>query len=238
MTRLARSVAMSLVTVAVLPIELNAQTRAVGAQTAQSIPIDNGTVRQQWGLSEQQWSEYERLMAGNRGIWSPGLDPITALGVSTDSPTERRRLAELYVRTEFKKVQKELAFQIEVDEAWKRLYPNTPMLRTGSQLSQPAASAERYAIIVTPDCIECDAFVSQQLDTMTRVALTGVDIHVLGTNGNDDLLREWVDDQPAILQALKNRRATVNHATEEFNGLTSLPVVFRKDGDGQWSRER
>ncbi|MEM9257721.1 MAG: TIGR03759 family integrating conjugative element protein [Pseudomonadota bacterium] len=213
-------------------------TRIVGATTSESERSQALNVRQEWGLSEEQWHEYERLMQGNRGTWSPGLDPITALGVSTDSPSERRRLAELYVRTEFERTQKELAFQIEVDQAWKRLYPTTPLLRAAGAPATSPGQVERYAIIVKPECIECDAFVSQQLDQMTRVALTGVDIHVLGTDGDDDQLRQWVDDQPAILEALKARRVTVNHATDAFNGLTSLPVVFRKNGDGQWSRER
>lgn len=61
-------------------------------------------------------------MAGRRGQWSPGLDPITALGVSTDSAAERRRFAELFVKAEFERTRKELAFQVAVDDAWQRLY--------------------------------------------------------------------------------------------------------------------
>jgi len=52
-------------------------------------------VASQWGLSETEYRRYQHLMAGQRGQWTPGLDPLTALGVSTDSTAERRRLAEL-----------------------------------------------------------------------------------------------------------------------------------------------
>ncbi|MGH8490233.1 MAG: hypothetical protein ACREXS_15530, partial [Gammaproteobacteria bacterium] len=34
-----------------------------------------------WGLTGEDWQRYERLMTGPRGIWSPHLDPVTALGV-------------------------------------------------------------------------------------------------------------------------------------------------------------
>lgn len=45
---------------------------------------------QQWGLSDSDWSRYQTLME-DRGIMSPGLDPLTALGVETDNSAERRR---------------------------------------------------------------------------------------------------------------------------------------------------
>ena len=42
-----------------------------------------------WGLSDQEWRKYQQVMSDQRGIWSPGLDPITALGVSADTAAER-----------------------------------------------------------------------------------------------------------------------------------------------------
>ncbi len=63
-------------------------------------------------------------MQGKRGIWSPGLDPITALGVHADTDAKRQRLAELYVRQEYKRTQDELAFQKAVNRAWARLFPH------------------------------------------------------------------------------------------------------------------
>ena len=47
------------------------------------IPLAEGA--RTWGLSEAEFRRYQGLMAGRRGQWSPGLDPITALGVSKDS---------------------------------------------------------------------------------------------------------------------------------------------------------
>ena len=99
---------------------------------------------QAWGLSEAEFRRYQRLMAGQRGQWSPGLDPIAALGVSTDSEVERRRFAELFVKTEFERTRKEIAFQVAVDQAWQRLYPGTPRLVAAGQPRQTNAAGQSF----------------------------------------------------------------------------------------------
>ena len=50
-------------------------------------------------------------MQGHRGILSPDIDPITALGVEAETEEERRRFAEIHVRFELQRTQKEVAFQ-------------------------------------------------------------------------------------------------------------------------------
>lgn len=190
----------------------------------------------QWGLTEAQWQEYLMIMSDRRGIWSPGLDPITALGVSAETAAERKHYAELYVRTEFERTRKELAFQLAVDSAWARLYPETP--RIGSPLSAKVAlqGASRYALIVTPECDECSLLLGERIHEMLSEATEGVDVHVVGTAGDDDLLRRWISTQPALIAALKTGRATVNHGSQ-FQDLARFPAIYSKSGSGQWTRE-
>ena len=112
------------------------------------------TISQQaarWGLTEAQWQEYLQIMSERRGTWSPGLDPLTALGVSAETAAERKHFAELYVRTEFERTRKELAFQLAVDNAWARLYPETPRIGSRSAAKIAVQGASRYALIVTPE---------------------------------------------------------------------------------------
>ncbi|KTY06313.1 conjugal transfer protein, partial [Salmonella enterica subsp. enterica serovar Senftenberg] len=49
------------------------------------------TQAQQWGLTDSEWQHYQQLRQGERGIWSPGLDPLTALGVEANNDAERQR---------------------------------------------------------------------------------------------------------------------------------------------------
>lgn len=189
-----------------------------------------------WGLSDREWWQYQQVMKDRRGVWSPGLDPITALGVSADTASERQRYAELYVRTEFERTRKELAFQLAVDQAWTRLYPNTPRVAQRSSRSDPNQPTVRYALIVKPDCIECEGVLAQRLPGMIGEAEEGVDIHVVGTGEDDGLLKSWISNQPELLAALKEGRATVNHGGQ-FQDLQSFPAIYSKTGNGQWTRE-
>lgn len=67
------------------------------------------TQAQQWGLTDSEWQRYQQLRQGERGIWSPGLDPLTTLGVEANNDAERQRYAELLARKEHQRVEKELA---------------------------------------------------------------------------------------------------------------------------------
>ena len=190
----------------------------------------------QWGLTPQEWTTYQQVMRDRRGVWSPGLDPITALGVSANTAAERQRYAELYVRTEFERTRKELAFQLAVDQAWVRLYPETPRIGTRSIAKLATERPWRYALIVSADCEACTSLLQQRLDAMVQEAEEGVDIHVVATAGNDNALRDWIATQPELLAALKNGKVTVNHGNQ-FQDLSRFPAIYSKTRSGQWTRE-
>ena len=65
----------------------------------------------QWGISGEEYQRYQQLMDGPRGTQSPGLDPLTALGIEAQSDAERKKYAEQWVKQEFVRTEKELKFQ-------------------------------------------------------------------------------------------------------------------------------
>lgn len=73
-------------------------------------------------------------------MYSPGIDPLTALGIEARSAEERRRYADLQVQAERRRVEKELAYQRAYDEAFARAYPGE-----GSSASPKAARPTRRA---------------------------------------------------------------------------------------------
>ena len=85
---------------------------------------EDKTLSKQWGLSKSDWLKYKNIMRGPRGVWSPGLDPITALGVSETDPQERKRYAELWVEIESRRAELEMAFEVERSHAAKRIHKN------------------------------------------------------------------------------------------------------------------
>src|SRR3546814_471820 len=57
-------------------------------------------VTSDWGLQPQEWARYRELMDGPLGIYSPNLDPLSALGIEARTDEERRRYAELHVQVQ------------------------------------------------------------------------------------------------------------------------------------------
>ncbi|MEX0828150.1 MAG: TIGR03759 family integrating conjugative element protein [Haliea sp.] len=211
-------------------------TTTLPSQSVKTPQVDLSLAAENWDLTEEEFRQYQALMTGRRGLWSPGIDPITALGVSAETEGERRRYAELYVRAEFQRTRQELAFQVAVNEAWKRLYTSTPPLLPYAPATADAGKAQRYALIVGAECPACIDLMSDRLDSLLAEAPEGVDVHVVRTEGNDDALRGWVARFPILETALRQGRATINHG-EEMTAVTELPALYRKNGANQWVRQ-
>jgi integrating conjugative element protein (TIGR03759 family) len=219
-----------------LALVAHAASRALASEELSTAVTPRVPLSQQaavWALTEAEYRDYQTLMAGQRGLWSPGLDPITALGVSTDSAEERRRYAELYVRTEYQRTRRELAFQVAVNDAWRRLYPGTPRLQAAHVAG--ANSAGRVAVIVRLGSPAGEALLAERFPGWLSAGAGVVDVHVAGTAGDDARLRTWAGGVPGLDQALRQGRATLNHG-DQFRGELALPAIYRRDGAGQWAR--
>ncbi|RCV86902.1 TIGR03759 family integrating conjugative element protein [Billgrantia montanilacus] len=194
----------------------------------------------EWGLDEREWQRYETLMEGSRGIWSPDLDPLTALGIEAETEAERRRYAEMLVEVERARVERELAFQRAYDEAWQRLYPNEMpveqfLLGDPGQAGQgsvsflqgagnPAASSRLSVHVASQACASCDATIRELLDS--GVAM---DVFVIDSEGDDTVIRQWARDNSIPLSRVQSREITLNHGrTDTSLGVTrdSVPQVF------------
>lgn len=93
-------------------------------EAAAKLTEQDKSLAKQWMLSESDWVKFKKVMSGPRGIWSPGLDPITALGVSETDPQERKRYAELWIKIETRRAELEIAFEVERQRAATRILGN------------------------------------------------------------------------------------------------------------------
>ncbi|HCM1931013.1 TPA: TIGR03759 family integrating conjugative element protein [Salmonella enterica subsp. salamae serovar 51:c:-] len=177
------------------------------------------TQAQQWGLTDSEWQHYQQLRQGERGIWSPGLDPLTTLGVEANSDTERQRFAELLARKEHQRVEKELAFQRAYNQAWKRLYPTLTPIRN---VIQP-----RLALFVSEKCPACETL-AQKLINDDRP----LDIWLVNSLNDDASLQRWAQRQHIDMRKVERGQITLNHDNGRWQRLGGgkLPLLLEQQG--------
>lgn len=212
-------------------------SRETASTTLNNQDTLNGEARaKDWNLEQQEWQRYQNLMQGPRGVYSPGLDPLTALGIEARSDEERQRYAELQVKAEAQRTAKELAYQRAYDDAWKRLYPNLMPIQLGSApAASPATQGNgRLAVFVKDGCSECTLRVKA-----LQAQKQEFDLYLVGSQSDDGRIRNW-----AILAGIdpvnvRNRQITLNHDAGRWLGLGlggDLPAVVR-EVNGQWLRQ-
>lgn len=224
-----------LILLPLLALASAAQTPAVNSRVAPlqentSSELSTQQQAQQWGLSDSDWSRYQMLMKGDRGIMSPGLDPLTALGVETDNSAERRRLAELWVKHEYQRTEKELAFQRDVNAAWLRLYPETLAVNMGANAAGIAHDTQgRLALFLKENCSRCDARLAAVLADNRAV-----DLYLVGID-SDDGLRAWAVKHNIPVEKVRSRQITLNHDNGLWfrYGMGQMPVILQQ-GESGW----
>lgn len=189
-----------------------------------------------WGLSTEEWRRYNELMKGPLGVYSPNVDPLTALGIEATSEDEQRRYAELQVQAEAKRVEKLLAYQRAYDAAWKRLYPALqPVSLTNTELPQPTLDdSSRLAVFVKDKCAVCARRVKQ-----LEAAGTAFDLYLVDSQNDDALIRTWAKQTGIDPGKVRSRAITLNHDAGQWLSLGipgELPAVLLKV-NGQWQRQ-
>ncbi|MDO7927735.1 TIGR03759 family integrating conjugative element protein [Pseudomonas sp. KFB-139] len=222
------------------PGSLTYRNSANAGLNTQNVPSEARA--REWNLDEKEWDRYQSLMQGSRGIYSPGLDPLTALGIEARTDEERRRYAELQVKAEAQRTAKELAYQRAYDDAFKRLYPNLLPIQpdgsvdTGSSAGVKAAvrGNGRLAVFVKDGCSECSIRIKSLLSQNQEF-----DVYMIGSQGDDARIRNWAIQAGVDVAVVRKRQVTLNHDAGRWLSLGlggELPAVVR-EVNGQWLRQ-
>lgn len=227
--------------ISAVPVVSAAQYTETGAQSLELLNTDpqhRKSFAKTWDITDSDISRYQAIMKGKRGVWSPDIDPLLALGVHAQNSAERQRFAELYVKAEFERTERELAFQREVDAAWKRLYPTTlPVsgLRAAANKAIPEPLTERLALFVSQQCDICPALMAKTLKRAKQLAVS-VDIYLVDSAGNDGLLARWAQAEGISPELVKQGAITLNHIANE--GPKEAPALYIKRKGMNWEREQ
>lgn len=189
-----------------------------------------------WGLTAEDWARYRELMQGPLGVYSPELDPLTALGIEARSEEERRHYAELQVQAEARRVGKTLAYQRAYDEAWQRLFPGQLRVSLPGAKAQGAGNtgSGRLAVFVKDDCAPCAQRVQQ-----LQAAGTPFDLYMVGSRQDNARIRQWATQAGIDPARVHARTITLNHDAGRWLSLGlpgDLPAVVR-EANGEWLRQ-
>ncbi|QJT79307.1 TIGR03759 family integrating conjugative element protein [Kosakonia sp. MUSA4] len=206
------------------------QAQPTLVQTSQHIAsgLQQLTTEQQatvWEVTPEEWQRYLALKQQARGIWSPDLDPLTTLGVEAETDRERQRFAELLVKKEFQRLEKELAFQRAYDATWQRLYPELTPVKTTS------ASTARVSLFVKENCPSCDNLL-RTLMAQKRP----MDIWLVNSEGDDNRVRHWATEHGIDAKRVQEHNITLNHDAGRWKllGQSKIPVALERKGE-LWS---
>ena len=138
-------------TTSAIPRSTNAGSTGLspGAVSPSSVDQIEVETAQFWGIGVDEVRRSRALMRGPRGAFSvANLSPLEILGIHARSDAERRRYAELFARAMHADTERVLAFSVEYEEAYKRLYPQdqvvsfTPAASPADRPAVPAAMAD------------------------------------------------------------------------------------------------
>lgn len=178
-----------------------------------------------WGLTIQEWDHFESIKASPAGWEMKNSNPLSVLGRSARTPQERQKYAEMLVHYEKKVGDGLLAFMNARKLAWKRLYPNLPIIKS----SHP----QRVMLFVSNACASCDQAIR---DWRSKGAT--VDIYMVGSLGNDRTLRQWAMKAGIRKADVDEGDITLNHDKGNWVLLAkgrSMPVAMAKNKEGQWT---
>ncbi|QNM96723.1 TIGR03759 family integrating conjugative element protein [Chitinimonas koreensis] len=214
----------------------DARTANSQAQASINAALDASQARD-WGLRAEEWTRYRQVMRGPLGIYSPNLDPLTALGIEARSDEERRRYAELQVRIEAQRVEKLLTYQRAYDAAWQRLFPGQRRVNMPDAKAPIAGNtgSGRLAVFVKADCAPCTQRVRQ-----LQATGTAFDLYLVGSRQDDAQIRQWAAHAGVDPAKVRARAITLNHDAGRWLSLGlpgELPAVVR-EVNGQWQRQQ
>jgi integrating conjugative element protein (TIGR03759 family) len=193
---------------------------------------------QAWDLKPEEWRRYQQLMEGPLGAYSPGIDPLTALGIEARDSEELRRYTELQAHAEYKRVTKLFAYQNAYDEAFARLYPNLLTVDLLGALntpqSSPTTAPSRLAVFAPIDCKGC-------IERIQHLQNAGhsFDVYVIDTRGSDERIRNWASKAGIDAKRVRNRAITLNHDAGRWSSVGDkggFPAVMQQV-NGQWQRQ-
>jgi integrating conjugative element protein (TIGR03759 family) len=226
---------------------------SVTSTQEQSAQVKNTMIgsAQDWDLSENEWQNYQKLMAGPAGKWYPQLTPAEVLGMYADNDQDQKHFAEVAAKEEHDKIGRELSFNNAFHEAMLRLYSNEPVIKDFDMSAFNPVKGKSIApnntalTLETGDHLVTFVDTAPGLDFLAMPSLLGLiknhpgvylDIYCTG-NVTDADIQLWAKLNNIPVDLVKKGIITLNHDNGKLKsifGSGQLPqVVLVHNGQSQ-----
>ena len=216
----------------------------------QNTTITNSQIgtSQDWGLSNDEWNQYMKLMQGVNGFWYPHLTPPEVLGLNAQNFTDEQHFAQIVAKEEHDKLARELTFDSAVHSAFVNLYTNEPVIKPFNLSPFNPVNGDKQNSNVT---LQAGDHIALFIDTTKGIDLLAVpkllafiklntdivlDIYCMG-NVDDGQLRQWASFNQIPVGFVSTGRITLNHDYGKLQKLglqAQLPyVVLIRNGNSQ-----
>ena len=188
---------------------------------------------QEWGLTESEWQRYQELNQGARGIWSPGLDPLTVLGVESRNEQEREHYARLLAKKMHDRMERELQFQRTYDRVFAELYPNEQPFTVEPHVSERIGRVIYFTRL--DNCDKCESNAERMLSYVNEK--TPIDIYFVDVKSNDDIYA-WAKKHHIDPNKVQKKLITLNHDSGAWLQYADgkMPAAFQIQKDGKWEK--
>lgn len=180
--------------------------------SAKKLTKHEKSLAKQFMLSEADYQKYKEIMSGPRGVWSPELDPITALGVSETDPQKRKKYAEIWVKVESKRMELEIAFEVERMAASKRVFGDKLAFNNTSWIEQwkneQNELTKKIYLFIDHDCTKkCKSLIEELRHSISKTSRLDIYFQTGATSEN---IAEWASYMKISPETVKKRIITLN----------------------------
>ncbi|TVN03472.1 hypothetical protein FPV63_12680 [Vibrio cholerae] len=188
------------------------------------------------GLTKEDLVKYDAIMNGPKGNFFRRGDAnyFYVLGAESNSDQESLRYARLWIKAESRYYTNVAKMLRMYDVASLELFGENPVMfdilgRDSSENTPTKFSSSRVGrvkvFIQLTSCSSCDAMVLREMDKLNRGVISGLDIFVANTNGDNKVIRKWATMLKLEPEMVKQRVITLNHASSEQVKNKTIPSL-------------
>ena len=200
---------------------LSGNSSSLEMRTKSFLTEHEKSLAKQWMLKETDWLKYKQIMSGPRGVWSPGLDPLTALGVSETDLTERKRYADIWIKVETKRTELELAFEVQRQIAAKEFHGDTLLINNTEWIKdwEKNRAKIRIQVLFFAD-VSCKKECKEKFNTLYASVgrTTRLDIY-FSKGASTTEIGEWAAYMKIPPEVVKSRAVTLNFDEGEYSKM-------------------